>query len=72
MSNNTFWFLVWTLAAATPCVIAGLIVADDMYATARFSELVAHGADPLTARCGMWGGDFNGHLDCNLFRAVKP
>jgi hypothetical protein len=66
MNDNRFWFLIWCLVAGSLVVpIIGLI-ANDAYGTARYTEMVERGADPIKVRCGLWGGDMDHRVDCNL------
>jgi len=60
MNDNEYWLRIWGLAAAVAIVLSITFGAVTVNSDAAIVSMVEHGADPVRARCAIYGTDHAG------------
>lgn len=66
MNENEFWVKVWALVAGGVLGIALTIGACDAYSNYTMLQMVEKGADPIKARCSVYGSGTSNAAICTL------
>ena len=57
MNDNEYWLRIWGLASAVAIVFALVFGAVTVNSDAAIVSMVERGADPIMARCAIYGAD---------------
>lgn len=55
MDENQYWARIWTLVAASFCILTLTVGVCTLYQQHKIAELVAGGADPIKSQCAIDG-----------------
>ena len=71
MNENEFWVNVWKLVAGSVVGIFIIVACCDAYSTYTMLKMVEKGADPIKARCSVYGSGERNAAICALITQVK-
>lgn len=66
MKENEFWVKIWALVACGIIVTSLATEAGDAYSNYTMLQMVAKGADPIKARCAVYGSRASNESICVL------
>ena len=66
MEENKFWIAVWSLVTTGVLGLAFTIGACDAYSSYTMRQMVERGADPIKARCAIYGSGERNAAICTL------
>ena len=70
-ASETFWFRIWSLAAAVVIVGMGSCTYGSRVTKDKWEKAVANGADPLIVSCALGiGGSNSSHADAVMCNTV--
>lgn len=70
-ASETFWFRIWSLAAAVVIVVMGSCTYVSTITKENWKNAVANGADPLVVSCALGiGGSSSSHADAIMCNTI--